>query len=840
MKPLLILAACVSAAMAGAFPDPAQLPAHPELPDPLVMLEGARVTTKGQWFTERAPELRRLFQHYEYGLLPPKPERLEGKILRIDKAALGGKATLKEIEVRTTNPDAAVHLLLLVPNRRSGPAPCFLGLNFHGNYTLLADPLVRMPSGWITPAAWKGELRAAGEAGRADEKFRGVDAGVWNAELIVERGYALASFFSGDLAPDRADLARERLADFLPEGTRADDGDAPALFAAWAWGFSRMIDHLATDADIDARRIAVVGHSRNGKTALLAGAMDARIALVIAHQAGAGGSMPAREPAEFLEPRANGRPRRETIASMIESQPHWYCGNFKKFAGQPGRLPFDQHALIALCAPRPVLLSSGTEDPVADPGAQFDLLRAAEPVYRLVCGEGLGAEKMPEVGALLASRLGAFTRPGKHAMTAEDWRAWLDYADQWLLATQRGDQGRLRPPRAAPWNPPIPASPLATATQKQPFENALGMKFVPVPIVGGPSDGQRVLFSVWETRAQDGSAWRGLSSPATRYPNGGARGLATRVIDFGNALSVAPRTMLSRETMKRSVALRVFAFLALVCGQTPAGEKIVPLWPGEPPQFLVGTPAETVDESGHIKNVSVPALSLFLPPPAKRTGMAIILCAGGGYGSLDWKTHVVYAAEVFNPLGVAVIGLKYRLRPPHRLDNAGIQALTLLDAKRAVRTVRHRAAEWGIDPRGIGVAGYSAGANLAMNLAANFDAGDATAADPIERESSRPDFAVGLATWHWRQKESPFVFRRDTPPVFLVHATNDGIGGGAPIELPRAIKADLEKLDVPVRMEIFDEGAHGVGNLIPQRVKNGFPPARWPQLLLQWLGSLPP
>ena len=97
---------------------------------------------------------------------------------------------------------------------------------------------------------------------------------------------------------------------------------------------------------------------------------------------------------------------------------------------------------------------------------------------------------------------------------------------------------------------------------------------------------------------------------------------------------------------------------------------------------------------------------------------------------------------------------------------------------------------------------------------------------------------MGLATWHWRQKESPFNFRPDTPPVFLVHATNDGINGGAPIELPQAIKVDLEQLGVPVRLEVFEQGAHGVGNLIPQRVKNGFPPAKWPDLLLQWLAEL--
>ncbi|QDU25177.1 Acetylxylan esterase precursor [Anatilimnocola aggregata] len=260
------------------------------------------------------------------------------------------------------------------------------------------------------------------------------------------------------------------------------------------------------------------------------------------------------------------------------------------------------------------------------------------------------------------------------------------------------------------------------------------------------------------------------------------------------------------------------------------------LWEGEPPKFLKDGPAEEVDDHGRIKLVTVPTISVYLPPAEKRTGQAIVVCAGGGYGGLDWRTHVVYAADVFVPKGVAIIGLKYRLRPPHKVDNAGIQQLTLLDAQRAIRLVRSRAKEWGLDPQQIGIAGYSAGANLAMNAAANFDAGDPESADPIERISCRPDFAVGLATWHWRQKESPFTFRADSPPVFLVHATNDGInGGGAPIELPREIEADLTRLKVPVHFAVFDEGAHGVGNLIPQRVKNGFAPAKWPELLLEWL-----
>lgn len=258
------------------------------------------------------------------------------------------------------------------------------------------------------------------------------------------------------------------------------------------------------------------------------------------------------------------------------------------------------------------------------------------------------------------------------------------------------------------------------------------------------------------------------------------------------------------------------------------------LWPDAPPKFVPQAPAETVDEHCRIKLISVPTISPYLPPQGKGTGLAIIVCPGGGYGGMDWKTHVVYAADYFVPRGIAVIGLKYRTRPPNGATNAEIQQVALLDAQRAVRTVRQRAAEWGLDPRQIGIAGYSAGANLAMNLAANVDSGDPRAVDPIERQSCRPDFAIGMATWHWRQKESPFRFRADSPPVFLLHATNDGIMGGAPIELPKAIERDLKELGVPVRMEIFKEGAHGVGNLIPQRVKNGFPPAKWPELFLKW------
>lgn len=267
-------------------------------------------------------------------------------------------------------------------------------------------------------------------------------------------------------------------------------------------------------------------------------------------------------------------------------------------------------------------------------------------------------------------------------------------------------------------------------------------------------------------------------------------------------------------------------------GSEPLLKNPIPLWVGTPPMFKADASPEIVNEKGSIENVSVPAISLHLPPPDKNTGMALIVCPGGGYRALDWNMHIVNTADCFNPKGVAIIGLKYRTRPPNGNSNPEIQAVTLLDVKRAVRLVRARAAEWNIDPHKIGVAGFSAGANLTMNLAANFDEGDPQARDPVDRQSSRPDFAVGLATWSWHAKESPFNFKTNTPPVFMVHATNDF---GAPIDLPRDIKAKLEALNVPVYLAEFDDGAHGVGNLIPTRIKNNFPGTRWPDLLLEWL-----
>ena len=193
----------------------------------------------------------------------------------------------------------------------------------------------------------------------------------------------------------------------------------------------RAIDYLAQQPEIDAKRIAVVGHSRNGKTAMLAAAMDERIALAIPSQAGCGGTAPCRLPAALQNP-PDGKLIHETVERINTSFPHWFCTNFKAFNKTTEQLPFDQHSLIALCAPRPVLLSCATEDLWANPAGQFAMLRAADPVYRLLSGEGCEAKEMPPVGQLLNSRLGYYIREGKQLMTKADWAARLDFADKWL------------------------------------------------------------------------------------------------------------------------------------------------------------------------------------------------------------------------------------------------------------------------------------------------------------------------------------------------------------------------------------------------------------------------
>jgi hypothetical protein len=229
---------------------------------------------------------------------------------------------------------------------------------------------------------------------------------------VIGRGYALATFYSGDVAPDHPGH-KDGLHPYYP-------GYDWGTVAAWAWGLSRAADYLVTVPEVDAGRLAVVGHSRMGKAAILAGALDDRFQVVIPHQAGCGGTAPSRGKVG------------ESVKQINDRFPHWFNAVFKTFSDRPERLPFDQNALAALVAPRALLFTNATEDTWANPEGQFRVLQAAEPVYRFLGAGGLASSTMPETGKLAAGKLGYAIRPGKHSMTREDWAFFLDYADKHL------------------------------------------------------------------------------------------------------------------------------------------------------------------------------------------------------------------------------------------------------------------------------------------------------------------------------------------------------------------------------------------------------------------------
>ncbi len=419
---------CVTNSTRMNFPAAATLPPQPALPDPLVMFDGRRVASREQWVRERRPELQALFQRYMYGAIPPKPAQMRFKRVTEYSDFLGGHATLKLITLETgPAPAPRIDLMLVVPNdKRRGPAPVFLTMNFCGNHALTDDSRVPLARGWLYNTC-KGCTNNA-----ATEAARGSQAADWPLAEIIGRGYALAAFYSGDVDSDRKEVS-DGIYAWLAGGDPAKNNPTNrGSIAAWAWGFHRCVDYLVTDREVDARHIAAVGHSRNGKTALLAAAFDERIALAIPHQAGCGGTAPNRVAPALAAAQKNGRPIAETTPVINRSFPHWFNGEFKKFDAAPERLPFDQHALVALCAPRPVLFSNAREDQWANPSGQFEVLQAADPVYRFLGVEGLSAKAMPPSGQLVDSRLGYYIREGRHSMTADDWAVFLNFADrQW-------------------------------------------------------------------------------------------------------------------------------------------------------------------------------------------------------------------------------------------------------------------------------------------------------------------------------------------------------------------------------------------------------------------------
>lgn len=306
-------------------------------------------------------------------------------------------------------------LLVYIPNGAKRPVPAFLGMNFYGNQTISNDPGITLSKRWV---------RASKEMGieneRATDASRGKHASRWPVEMILKRGYAVATVYYGDLEPDHNEGWKDGVRGYYlrQQGKSQFDPDDWGAISAWAWGLSRAMDYLVTDTDIDGRRVAVHGHSRLGKTALWAGAKDERFALVISNDSGEGGAAIAR------------RNFGETVADLNRVFPHWFCERYKEYSADPGLLPVDAHELIALSAPRPVYVASATEDRWADPKGEFLAALNAEPVYALFGKAGLDTDTMPEAGRPIGKTIGYHLRMGSHDITAYDWEQYLNFADR--------------------------------------------------------------------------------------------------------------------------------------------------------------------------------------------------------------------------------------------------------------------------------------------------------------------------------------------------------------------------------------------------------------------------
>ncbi len=389
------------------------------LPNPLICQDGSPVDSPEVWRQHRRPELLDLFASEIYGRVPGAAT-VNVEMVSCDRRSLSGFATRLELDVAVRAcavRDACLtfQLLVWVPNHVAQPAPTFLGLNYFGNQAVHPDPDIRLPQGWVPNDPELGIFD-----NHATDASRGLRARRWPVELLLTRGYALATVYAGEFDPDYDDGFQNGAHGLFATNSRATRGpESWGSIAAWAWGLSRALDALGTIQSIDASRIGVIGHSRLGKAALWAAAQDERFAWAISNNSGhAGASLSRRRFGELTR-------------HLNDRFPHWFAPQFRHYDDREHELPVDQHELLALMAPRPVYVASAALDLWSDPRGEWLACLNASPVYEL---HGVSGFASPDQGAAseqaTTENIGYHCRPGSHDMLAADWWHYLDFVDR--------------------------------------------------------------------------------------------------------------------------------------------------------------------------------------------------------------------------------------------------------------------------------------------------------------------------------------------------------------------------------------------------------------------------
>jgi len=383
------------------------------LQDLFISEQGKPVPDADTWYNLRRPEILEAFKENQYGHAPEPPENMIFDVFDKGTPAFEGSAIRKQVAVYFTGDTAgpSMDLLIYLPPDASGPVPIFLSINFIPNSTHITDPGIRRGEMWNrdhkkVPAPEK-------------SRFRSFDV----APFLL-KGIGVASIYYGDIEPDFLEGIKYGIrSSYLEKGQEEPEANEWGAIASWAWGMSRAMDYFETDSAINAEKIAIFGISRLGKTVLWAGASDPRFALVISSCSGEGGSALSR------------RYYGETIGHLIATDryPYWFCTNYKKFAEDVEHFPVDAHMLIALVAPRPLLLQTGTTDYWADPRGEFLAALAASPVYELLGEKGLGTDEMPLAGEALMNTLGYFMHEGGHGPIPSDYDLFIEFLEKHLL-----------------------------------------------------------------------------------------------------------------------------------------------------------------------------------------------------------------------------------------------------------------------------------------------------------------------------------------------------------------------------------------------------------------------